>query len=677
MKSILAILAGVSLSLAGRTDGHGGLTPEQLAQMRHVDEVAASPDGRYVAYSLQIFPDLAQEENGPARKELHVVDRKGRSRPFVTGEVSVGGLSWTPDSRSVTYLARRGDDENASLYSIPVDGGESEKLLEHETPIAAYQWSTEPGRLLFLASRKEEEDGGAADKGFDAEIYEEELSPGQVWIAERKDGEWESRLLEVEGSVAGARWSPDGGRLALSVAPTPLIDDFYMHRRFHIVDAGSGERIALVDHRGKQGPFRWSPDGRRLAFIGGAHMNDPSAGRLFLADAGDGSVRRLLEDYLPDFSGLEWLDDGHLLYFSDDGCRTDYGRIALEGPERESYGFGVPLVAESMSLVPGSSRLALAGSLPGHGTEVYWASLARQRMRRLTDSNPWMEGVELARQEAISYTARDGTEVEGVLLYPLGYQEGRRYPLIQVVHGGPEARVPNGWVTSYSRPGQIAAGRGYLVFYPNYRGSTGRGIGFAMSHQSDYAGKEFDDLVDAIDHLDRAGLADPSKVGVTGGSYGGYASAWCATRYSERFAASVMFVGVSDLISKQGTTDIPYEMYLVHARKWPWEDWNFFLERSPIFHAEKARTPLLILHGKEDTRVHPSQSMELYRYLRTLGQAPVRLVWYPGEGHGNSKAAARYDYSLRLMRWMDHYLKGPGGDPPPHRLDHPFLGEEK
>ena len=133
----------------------------------------------------------------------------------------------------------------------------------------------------------------------------------------------------------------------------------------------------------------------------------------------------------------------------------------------------------------------------------------------------------------------------------------------------------------------------------------------------------------------------------------------------DRFAAAVMLVGISDTISKLGTTDIANEEYLVHARKRPWEDWNFFLERSPIYHTDRGRTPILILHGRDDPRVFPGQSMELYRYLKLRGHAPVRLVLYPGEKHGNRRAAARYDTGLRLMQWMDHYLKGPGKPPPP------------
>lgn len=223
-------------------------------------------------------------------------------------------------------------------------------------------------------------------------------------------------------------------------------------------------------------------------------------------------------------------------------------------------------------------------------------------------------------------------------------------------------------MTGYSDPGQIAAAQGYFVFYPNYRGSTGRGEDFAKSSQGDLAGTEFDDIVDGVDELVSVGLVDETKVGVTGGSYGGYATGWMATRYTDKFAAGVMFVGISNNISKWGTSDIPEELYLVHARERIWNDYQDFLERSPIYYAGQTGTPLLIMHGKEDTRVDPSQSYEMYRHIKTRTDTPVRLVLYPGEGHGNVNATARYDYNLRMMRWFNTYLKGEGEDKPDDQL---------
>ena len=674
-----SFLVGAFVVAAGADVAESGFTPEHAAKMKHVQEASLSPDGRHLAYVLSAPRDPVKGKNGVARRELHVVDWQGESRPFITGNISASSLAWSPDGRTITYLAKRGEDKHVSLYEIRLDGGESQKIFGHEADISKYHWSERADRFLFVATEKAKENK-AKEKGFNAEVYEEEPKRGRVWIARREGtDDWEAEALAMEGSVFDARWSPDGRSLAVAVAPQPFIDFFYMYQKIKIVDAGSGSVLAEVDHRGKLGDFRWNPNGSSLAFLGGAHIHDPSPGRLFVADASNGSSRRLATDYLPDFAAAEWLNEETLLFIADNGCATDYGRLNAVSGEMRLLNFRDAPVAEGMSCAPQAKRAAFVASAPSHGFEAFAARTDGRRMRRLTRSNPWLDDVPLARQEVVRYPSRDGVEVEGVLLYPLSYRKGERYPLILVVHGGPEARVANSWVTTYSRPGQFAASNGYLVFYPNYRGSTGRGLEYAMSHQADYAGKEFDDLVDAVDYLDNIGLADPKKVGVTGGSYGGYASAWCATYYTKRFAASVMFVGVSDLISKHGTTDIPDEMYLVHARKRPWEDWPFFLKRSPIYYAEQARTPILILHGKEDPRVHPSQSLELYRALKTLGKTPTRLVWYPGEGHGNRQAAARYDYSLRLMRWMNHYLKGTGGAPPPHMLNyglHEENGEE-
>jgi dipeptidyl aminopeptidase/acylaminoacyl peptidase len=314
--------------------------------------------------------------------------------------------------------------------------------------------------------------------------------------------------------------------------------------------------------------------------------------------------------------------------------------------------------------------LSLIGHSANHPPEVFFINEIGKTPRRLTNSNPWLKDMKFAKQEVIKYKAKDGLELEGILIRPLNEEKGKRYPLVLTAHGGPESHYSNGWLTMYHSLGQVAAARGMAVFYPNYRGSTGYGVEFSMKGQKEAGGKEFDDLIDGVDHLVKMGLVAEKKVGITGGSYGGYATAWGSTYYSHRFAAGVMFVGISDWISCSGTTDIPQEMFLVHHRKWLWDDWDYFKKASPIAHLDKHKTPLLIMHGKADPRVNPGQSLEFYRHLKVRNQAPVRLVLYPGEGHGNRRAASKLDYNLRLLQWMEHYLKGPGGAMPAMELDY-------
>jgi dipeptidyl aminopeptidase/acylaminoacyl peptidase len=647
------------------------LTPQDVAKIRTVSQVAISPDGSRIAYVLSTPRRPIADDDGPAWAELHVVGRDGASRPFVTGDVAVSGVAWTKDGRAISFLAKRGKDENRGLFLIPADGGEARRLLAHGADITSYAWSPDGKRVAFLATEetpKKRKD--LEKKGFTQEVVDESVKPVRIWVASTGDAEPKPRLIDVKGSASDVSWSPAGAWLAMALAPTGLVDDSLMRRKVTVVDADAGRVVAQLSNPGKLGPIAWSTDGKTLAYTAGADEHDPSAGRLMAAPAAGGPAKDLLPGYEGNVALVAWLDADTVMYLADEGVQTAFARVRRDGTGQKTILPAGGRILTAFDLSKDRLSAAMICQSPEHPAEVCLSTHEVPAPRRLTDSNPWLAGVRMARQEVVAWKARDGLALEGILVRPLDENKGQRYPLILAVHGGPEAHDRNGWMTGYSNPGQLAAARGFAVFYPNYRGSTGRGVAFSKMSQKDPAGKEFDDLVDAVDSLIASGLADKSKVGVTGGSYGGYATAWCSTRFSERFAAGVMFVGISDLVAKAGSTDIPEEEYLVHALQRPWEAWTFMLERSPIGHLKEAKTPLLILDGKDDPRVHPSQSLVLYRYLKARNQAPVRLVYYPGEKHGNQRAAARYDYNLRMLQWFEHYLKGAGGEPPAYELEY-------
>ncbi len=669
------VVAAASLAPAALGAADEVFTPKHVARLKTAIWAAMSPDGGRIAYRVAVPPDIEKGDNGSSYIELHVLDASGVSRPFISGKVRIGGVAWTPDGRGLSFLDKRGDDKKNALWVLPIDGGEAARVLSHETGVSSYSWSPDGEHVAFLSTPSvDKKTKGLQGKGFNQIVYEEDWRAPQIWIG-RPNSDEKSRLIELEGSPSGLRWSPAGDRLLVELSPTPLVDDHYMHRRLHVIDVESGKVVAGLGNPGKLGQTAWSPDGRHVAYITGIDESDPKDGRLWVSPAGGGKPRDLLPDLMGHVSAIAWSRPDRVVYVADVGCLTMVGEVTLDG-KNETLVPARDTIYTGLSLAKNGNAAALVGDAATHPSEVFrWQR--GKRPQRVTHTNPWLEKMRFAKQEVVRHAARDGLELEGILVRPLDAKKGERYPLILAVHGGPESHVRNGWVTRYAYPGQVGAARGFAVFYPNYRGSTGRGVEFSKISQADAAGKEFDDLVDAVDHFVGTGLVDKKRVGITGGSYGGYASAWGATYYSHRFAASVMFVGISDNVSKVGTTDIPVEMYKVHHRKWLWDDWKYFLERSPIYHIKKARTPILILHGKEDPRVHPSQSLELHRHLKILGQAPVRLVLYPGEGHGNRKAAARYDYNLRMMRWFEHYLQGDGGAPPPHPVDYGIEAEPK
>lgn len=665
----MALLIGLALPAVRATSGAPPekFTPLHVARIRTVTSAVISPDGTKVAYTLTIPRRPPAEDDGPAWVELHLVGPDRKSRPFVSGEVNVSDVAWAPDGRSLLFLARRGKDEHKSLYRIDVEGGEARRVLGFGSDIAGFAIKADGKRVAFLSAEpdsKEKEE--SRKKGFSQVVFEEGQKPVRVWLATIDDPN-PPRAIKLPGSASELRASPDGEPIAVALAPTPGVDDAFTARKVHVTLSGPAG-LVRYDNPGKLGKVAWSPDGNRLAMISAADDHDPAPGRLMVVPAGGGDPVDVLPGYEGHVADLAWAGPDRVDFVGDEGTGTVLGMVQADGSGISTTPTG-EIVVTALSLSADGTKGALVGQTPRHPAEVFLMEKGHPSAR-LTDSNPWLADMEFAPQEVVTYKARDGLDLQGVLIRPMGVAPGARAPLVLDVHGGPEAHVRNGWVTTYSMPGQVLAARGIAVFLPNYRGSTGRGVAFSKRGQGDPAGKEFDDLIDAVDHLVASGLADGAKVGITGGSYGGYATGWCSTRHSDRFAAGVMFVGISDKISKTGTTDIPQEEYLVHALRRPWDDWQALLERSPIYHVDKARTPLLILHGKEDPRVFPGQSLELYRFLKIRGQAPVRLVLYPGEGHGNLRAASRLDYNLRMVGWLSHYLQGPGGSMPRPEVDY-------
>ena len=683
-RASLTMALALGLTFAASNVQARGMTPFDVAKIQSVRSAAISPDGSHVAYTLSVPREPMVDDNGPNWVELHVYDvEAGESRPFVTGEVSVSSVSWTPDGSHVAFLSEREGDDNRSLYVISASGGEARKILEHDESIAEYAFNDDGTRVAFLAREGEtEREEELEEQGFDMEFYEENIKNNQLYVVNvdlddfRTDGDLDPRHIELEGHPDDLHYRPGHDHVLVSIAEDSRIDLHYMFRTYTLVDLVTGDIAGQIETEGKLGQAAFSPDGEHVAFIGAVDIHDPAEGQLMVARATGGEPTNLMPGVEGHVNGVAWRDDDTILYLLDSNVHTQVGEIAASGGEPNVLVDEGQPVLLSMSVTDDGEHMAFVGESPEHPGEVFVGRTA-QDPERATVHNEWLSEIDLGDQTVHTWTARDGMELHGILIQPVDYQHGVVYPLVAVIHGGPEAHERNGWKTWYSRPGQYMAAQGYFVWYPNYRGSTGRGYDFTMTSQGDPGGKEFDDVVDGVNDLIELGMVEEGRVGITGGSYGGYASAWGATKLSEHFQASVMFVGISEQYSKFGTTDIPRESQLVHQNpRKVYTDWDFFLERSPIYHAKGSETPLLILHGKDDPRVHPTQSMIMYRYFEHMADAPVRLVWYPGEGHGNRKAAGKLDYSLRLQRWMNHFLLEDGEEKPSYELDYEELKEE-
>jgi dipeptidyl aminopeptidase/acylaminoacyl peptidase len=655
MKSFKTALLATAL-LAPAAAMARPMTAEDVARLETVGTLAVSPDGSRVAYTTASLPDVtAGEDDGSTTQELKVAWGPDSWRAYLPADVSPGGVGFSRDGSMVTYLWAD-EDEKRAVWGVPVDGGAPRKLAEiKDTNVASYTFSPDGQTLFLLVDAAADKARKKEDKaGFDAIVYEEEAKLNRLFAA-RVGSEVDAAPLSITipGYVSAFDVSPDGKTGIIQSAPTPNIDDNYTSKRVHVIDLATGTVKKVVETPGKLGDVEISPDGAQLSMIAGVDMNDPADTTLHLVDVATGTYRALNAGAAEAATDAEWMTDGTLVAIIHKGAQSLLRMYNADGSVKGEIDAGALILTD---VETGGDKIFVEANSPAHPGEIF--ALDGNSFTRWTSHNPWLSEIDFGTQRTITYTARDGQQVEGILIEPVGGPAKGGSPTIMMVHGGPEAHYSNGWLTAYSMPGQVGAGKGYAVFHPNYRGSTAYGTAFSKQHQGNYTDPEFTDIVDAKRHLVKAGITDPKRTGITGGSYGGYASAWGATHDSAEYAAAVMFVGISNQISKFGTTDIPYEMYNVHSRKWPWDDWQAMLDVSPIYHVDKAETPILIMHGQEDTRVDPSQSYELYRSIKVRKpDTPVRMVLYPGEPHGNRRAASRYDYNLRMLRWFDTYLK--------------------
>ena len=334
---------------------------------------------------------------------------------------------------------------------------------------------------------------------------------------------------------------------------------------------------------------------------------------------GGGEARNLTVDYAGTIDWVGWRDGKNALFAAVEGTRTVLHSVDVATGKRTPAAAGQAVGNPGQKASPmchsphfASDRVTYAcpAETALHPNEVYIGRLVDPRarsvrarrgapLRRLTTSNPELETARFAEQEVIRWKSVDGMEIEGILIKPLDFQPGKRYPLVMLPHGGPEGSRENGWLV-YT-PASFWRRAGFMALYPNYRGSAGRGVAFLKADHGDLAGKEFDDVLAGIDHLDNLGLIDPKRVGIGGWSYGGYFSAWGGTKHSERFAAAVMGAGISNWISYQGRRRYPgRDGDGSLGTRSPMRRFDLVWQRSPMAHIAKAKTPMLILHGGSD-----------------------------------------------------------------------------
>jgi dipeptidyl aminopeptidase/acylaminoacyl peptidase len=649
------------------------MTVDAVMKVRYLTDPALSPDGTQVVYVVS-EADLKQ---GRYNTDLWLVPFDpldgGAAVKLTNGPGRDDTPRWSRDGKKVAFISDR--DGKPQVWLISPAGGEATKLTDSKTGVRDFAWSPDGKQIAYIAREPDtpEEKKQKQEKADVIVVGREKMEHLHLIPAA---GGPSRQLTRGDFSVLNFSWSRNSKQIAYAAAPSRRLEDVY-HSDIYVIATAGGPPRALVKRPGMDTLPKWSPDGKTIAFVSNEGKLDWLENTaLCVVPAEGGTPRNVSKKFdghiaahgSGQYEWDKWARFGEGLYFlADQGASRHLFWVSVQKGEVIRLTSGAR-VHNAFSL-GGGRRFVLMREDPATPPEVYVSAFAfRPRLLRRTTSNPQLAGVALGGVESIRWKSFDGLEVEGLLIKPVGYKDGTRYPLLTYIHGGPALQFAHGFSVYPPGPPQasrypvhVLAGQGYAIFCPNPRGSEGYGKKFRQANVRDWGGGDYKDIMAGVDHLIARGIADRERLGVMGWSYGGYMTSWIITQ-TDRFKAASAGAGPTDLTSMYGQTDIPgfLERYFEGL---PWKEGALYRKHSPLTHVGNAKTPTLIQHGEKDERVALAQSRQLYAALKRNG-VPVEFVIYPRQGHNPSEPRLQVDVLRRNVDWFNRWLKKPGARSP-------------
>ncbi|HSO75344.1 MAG TPA: S9 family peptidase [Blastocatellia bacterium] len=622
---------------------------EDVLALKNVSDAQVSADGRWVAY---VVTTADMKENANDADVWLVSAAGGDAFRLTTSKKNDNQPRWSPDGKRIAFISAR--EEKPQIFIISAFGGEAEKLTDSKSGVTSFQWSPDGSRIAYVALQEltPEEEKRQKEKD-DAQVIDRNFKLARIWVidvATKKATE----LVKGDLHASDPQWSPDGNLIAFTSTPTPKADDGTLSDIW-LVEKGSLRK--LTNNDGPDTSPRWSRDGRQIAYLS-RDLKSAEVGQLRLTVIGieGGTPREIASSFEYQPGAPKWSADGGTIYFNAPVRATSQlFSVPATGGEPKQLS-NIAGVMGQASFSSDNKVIAFTKSDSQHPDDVHIAkTLPISEPVKLTDHNPEVRDLSLGSSEIIRWKSKDGMEIEGVVIYPVGYQTGKRYPTVALIHGGPAGVWTQGFPSTYGNFGHVWAGKGWVVFYPNVRGSSSYGGKFLASNVRDWGGGDYQDIQTGIDHLIAKGVADPDKLAQSGWSYGGYMTAWTLTQ-TTRFKAVMVGAGLTNMYSMYSTNDLQRTLEAYFGGQ-PWDHTESYWKRSAMAFIKQARTPTLILHGASDTRVPPSQAQELYMGLRKNG-IPVELVLFPREPHGLQEPRHRLDKMRREYAWFSKHVLG-------------------
>lgn len=670
------------------------LTPKDLYKIVTVSDPRYSPDARWLAF---VRTEIDQDNNEYRSAIWLAPTAGGRPRQYTSGDKRDHSPRWSPDGRWLAFVSNRGDEKaKPQIYLIPTDGGEARRLTRAENGSDEPAWSPDGKRIAFTArvnagemaaedrpapdppldpdevKRRAEEKKKKEEQAIDPRVLRRFAYRAETRYAddrtkhlyvvdvETETGQVEGtprRLTWDERNYGAPRWMPDGSALLATVDREPGVDDLFYYPDLARVPLDGGQpQILTGPDTADRDPWP-SPDGRWIAYTSLPVAEYTAANaEIKLIPATGGEPRVLTGELDAHPRELRWTPDGRgICFLVAARGRIDLRRVSLDGGPVETL-----LTADremlAYDLSPDGQQVGFVASTDRAPWDLYLARLDGSGEQRLTDVNgAWLAEKTLGQVQDLWFESADGTAIQGWLLTPPGLDPEGKYPLVLSIHGGPHVMWSRHEATMWHE-WQVLAASGYVVFACNPRGSDGYGRDFRTALRKRWGEADLPDLLAGVEHVVAAGLADPGRLVVTGGSYGGFMTTWVIA-HDQRFKAAVAQRGVYDLISFYSTTDIPLLTEWEFAAV-PWDNPELLWKYSPLAHAEGIRTPLLLIHSENDFRAPIPAAEGLFVALRRL-KREVEMVRYPRDGHELSRSGEpkhRIDRLERILDWFHRHL---------------------
>lgn len=674
------------------TESKRPMEVDDLYKYFSVEDPQVSPDGQWVAF-VRVQAD---QTTNSYKRTIWVVAPDGGEPIQLTRSSKDSHPRWSPDGNTLAFMSSR--DDRPQIYVLPINqiGGEARALTSMPNGAMSFAWSHDSTRIAFLSAlnaeerAKEDSDEQEAPPKDELEgkhrkerfLHDEKLrnDPYPMWrvpyragtnflgdrytqvyvmpVAEDLDPDEAKprRLTDLDANYNPPQWSADDQYIYTGRQYDVNADEPFRQNTLYRINVESAEEKQLTEKNHASFSMFPSPDGKRLAFIRYPREEGSMTEhitRLAVMSADGGEVRDLNLELDQSVIGLDWTQDSQSIIFC--GLYHGDGLVHQVNPETGEITTIAQGLFRANSVSAGNNGIAFTASTPTSPIELFWQSTDASDKIQLTHFNQkFLEEVTVQETHELWFKNSEGQDIQGWYILPVDYEEGQKYPLALNIHGGPHVMWGPSEPTMFHE-WQFHAARGYAVFYCNPRGGDGYGENFIQALHSAWGEVAFDDVMSGVDAVIEKGFVDTDRMAITGGSYGGYMTAWIIG-HTDRFASAVSQRGVYNLISFYGTSDVPSLISMEFDGE-PWEIQEKLWHHSPLAYAHKMKTPLLIIHAENDYRVPIEQGEQLFAFVRRSG-GTVEMLRYPRDGHELSRSGEprhRVSRLTEMVNWFDKY----------------------